>query len=562
MKIGITLYLIILSGCIIAQNLEKIGKKDAVSVFGNLQQNFIFSSGKTRDFRGAFSSFTNGQIGVNILDVQIPVTFSYSNRQFKYAQPFNQFAMHPSYKWIKSHFGFVSMDLGDKVFANYVFTGAGIELTPGAFTLKALYGRLLKGNRFNPQQPESFSFDRYGGGYALAYRGKIWDMAHSGFFAKDRIPGYPVINQMLFVAPASNSAFSFAMNIRPHRMVALNATYAISGWNRNIRSGSDGFSGKTKSINKLASVFRMPEWHQVFGGGFQFNFSLISFRLNYERIEPGYITMGVYYFNADLETWSCGMDYKSKSGKFSVATQVGLQNSGLSMESLQSSKRYVGSVNTSWTPNKKWTGNIAYSSFTNFTRNRPQLLPGQFALQSDTLQFYQLTQSGQMMINRTLMGERVTQNFLLNASLCETYSEQGRREDLGLFKAESNGKLFATNVQLSHNINTKKNGLNFQESVLFSQLVGVETRKILLGPGLSIGKTVHQNWRFSLQQSFQSELDKSGKALSCSRAGINFSKKGNGKYPLNFNGMLSGVYNKYIGGNENAILNLNFGFGF
>jgi hypothetical protein len=94
-----------------SQNLEKIGKKDMVTVSGGLNYNGIFyNADGIQNRRPPYSWFFNGNLNINILDVSLPFTYSYSNLSSNYTQPFNMTSCAPSYKWIKTYIGYSSMN--------------------------------------------------------------------------------------------------------------------------------------------------------------------------------------------------------------------------------------------------------------------------------------------------------------------------------------------------------------------------------------------------------------------------------------------------------------------
>ena len=114
-----------------SQNLEKLGKKDMVGVSGGLNFNSIFlNSNNPYSTRDPFSWYLNGNLNISVLDWSIPFTYSYSNQHGTYTQPFNQYGITPTYKWIKTHAGWCNMNFSQYTFSGHPFLGGGVELTP------------------------------------------------------------------------------------------------------------------------------------------------------------------------------------------------------------------------------------------------------------------------------------------------------------------------------------------------------------------------------------------------------------------------------------------------
>ena len=85
-------------GMLRAQNLEKVGKKDMITVSGAMNLNSIlYDAYGFTPRRDPFTWYFNGSLNVNILDVSLPFTYSYSNQHGTYTQPFNMQSCSPKY---------------------------------------------------------------------------------------------------------------------------------------------------------------------------------------------------------------------------------------------------------------------------------------------------------------------------------------------------------------------------------------------------------------------------------------------------------------------------------
>ena len=95
-----------------------------------------------------YSIFVNGNASFTFYGIAVPFSFSYSNQQVNYSQPFNfnQFGMQPSWKWVKTYIGYNSMSFTPYSLNGHQFLGGGVELTPPNIGLKfsMMYGRMVK----------------------------------------------------------------------------------------------------------------------------------------------------------------------------------------------------------------------------------------------------------------------------------------------------------------------------------------------------------------------------------------------------------------------------------
>lgn len=131
---------------LVAQNLETIGKEKALTVSGGLSLNQIFYAANGVALRrDPYSYFASGNVNFSLYGWDVPLSFSYSNQNTAFQQPFNQYSIHPTYKWITGHLGYSSMTFSPYTVNGHIFLGGGIELAPeGKWKLSALYGRFLK----------------------------------------------------------------------------------------------------------------------------------------------------------------------------------------------------------------------------------------------------------------------------------------------------------------------------------------------------------------------------------------------------------------------------------
>src|SRR3989338_2094937 len=112
------LFFLLFNSVVFSQDLDQIGKKDMVKVNGgmgyNMVGNFVDDQPQYRD---PLSWVFTGNISVNVLGVSLPFTFSFSNAGKSYTQPFNMTALHPSYKWVKTHIGITLFQCGQKLYS-------------------------------------------------------------------------------------------------------------------------------------------------------------------------------------------------------------------------------------------------------------------------------------------------------------------------------------------------------------------------------------------------------------------------------------------------------------
>src|SRR5699024_7767800 len=121
-----------------AQELEKIKDEKPFSLKGGIGGGTtFFSSNEPHRTRDPFTWNIHGNLVPTVYGISLPLSFSVSQFSESYSSPFTQFGISPSYKWIKLHLGYRSIQFNPFVFDGQNFLGAGIELNPNAFYLAA-----------------------------------------------------------------------------------------------------------------------------------------------------------------------------------------------------------------------------------------------------------------------------------------------------------------------------------------------------------------------------------------------------------------------------------------
>ncbi|UZO82122.1 hypothetical protein NBT05_06525 [Aquimarina sp. ERC-38] len=110
------------------QDLGQVGKAKLFSLTGGVAANAVYYNGSSP--RDPFTYYLTGNVNLNISGVyNIPFSFSYSNQELGYSNPFtfNRLSIHPSYKWITTHIGDVNMTFSPYTLSGHQFTGFGFE---------------------------------------------------------------------------------------------------------------------------------------------------------------------------------------------------------------------------------------------------------------------------------------------------------------------------------------------------------------------------------------------------------------------------------------------------
>lgn len=117
--------------------------------------------------------------------------------------------------------------------------------------------------------------------------------------------------------------------------------------------------------------------HYYFAGETRLGYQekLWGAQLIFKRIDPGYQSMGAYFFQNDVQEFSLANNFKLDSGRLTINTNIGFQTDNLKKQKTSTGKRFIGSANINYIPSQKFGINFNYSNF-GITNNPLQLSPG------------------------------------------------------------------------------------------------------------------------------------------------------------------------------------------
>lgn len=510
-----------------AQDLEKIGKKDLLKVNGGLNYSSVFyDANGIQGRRQPFTYFINGNITGNIAGITLPYTFNYSNNQLSYTQPYNINSFNPSYKWAKANIGTTSMNLSQYTMAGHIFNGAGIELSPKNIRFAALYGRFKKAVEYDHENNSdaNMSFKRIGYGASLGYETGGHSIKAIYFTAKDDIHSLTYIPINTAVTPMENTVVSLTGKTILHKNFTLEGEYALSALTRNITSPSDL---NVYPNNKLPLFFQPNATSQFFSaykGSIGYRIKMAGIQLNYERVEPDYVTLGAYYFNNDLENITIAPSLTLLEGKMNLSINSGVQRNNLKNDKLNTTKRWVGAANLSYAPNAKWNFSAGYSNFTSFTKQKPQEDP-YYRNTLDTLNFYQIAQNANVNILYNFGNNKIKQNIIVSGNYMVSAQTQGSFASVGILGPEMNKGVPSQVINMNAAHNTQFTESKTSIGILFNMnQVKMETTELIyMGPGINISQSFYKSlMKLSGGSNFNSTLNNGIKSNSILNHRITF----------------------------------------
>lgn len=396
---------------------------------GNLKNQKPFKMNGTIELRGLFYQATgiqnrmepfnfmlSGSPTISLYGWDIPFSFVISKKQSSFQQPFNQFGLSPTYKWLTLHAGYRNVTFSPYTLAGHTMLGGGVEANPGKFRLGFMYGRLNKATVIDTTNMSliPFSFTRKGLAAKLGY-GTVNNFFDINFLhAKDDSTSnaYTANRNVTKTTPAANTVLGYGTKITLFRKFFFESDGAISLLTRDMNSPLvlDSITDPTlRKLGDFLAINGSSEWFMAFAAGAGYSEKDYTIKVNYRRVEPGFMSMGAYYFTNDIENITLSPSYNHPKGYIRVNASLGLEQDNVRLQKDATSRRVIAAGTLSSEITANFGVDINFSNFS--TNQRPNTL--KFA---DSLKIVQTTRTIGFMPRYTRSNDNTVQLLLLSAN--------------------------------------------------------------------------------------------------------------------------------------------------
>ena len=489
-----------------AQNVESIGpgirqlRDPVVGLHGgvNLTTNF-YSSSNIDPRRDQFQWLANINLNLSLGPINAPLSLAFSDGNQEFNLPSYTFAgISPTYKWATLHDGDRNLYFSRYTLSGINFRGGGLELTPGKFRIKAMYGRLNRAiaEDLGTRQSLNPSYRRNGYGFSAGYETDGFSVNAILFGAED--VENSITDPLDFdITPAQNLVASLQSRKAFGNKFIFDAELARSGFNEDLRTAAslDEFSGLGNRFLGLFTPTETAVYGNAVNTGLTFNQSKYSLRLGYEQIDRGFRTLGTIFFNRDLVHYTGTLSTRLFKNKVNLAMRGGLEVTNRQDLTKPTNDRLVASINASYIPNARLLFAGSFSNFENSTKIRAREDPAVFV---DSLFLAQLTQAVTFSSTYQLSP---TYN---PASLTFVYSHQSAnsvQDDIVIQDAESR----FNNASIIYNQRFTESDFNWTASFNYNTSTFGEINTTTLSPSLMLNKRFfNQRLNSSLRLTFNS----------------------------------------------------------
>jgi hypothetical protein len=355
------------------QDLSNLKSAKPFAVSGSIDaRTIVYSSSGIDARRSPFTYILSGAPVFSIYGFTVPVSFTISEQDRSFSQPFNQIGLSPEYKWIKLHGGYRNITFSPYTLAGHTVLGAGFELTPGKFQIGFMTGRLNRSTRIDTLsgyvRPESFS--RYGTALKVGYgtTNKMFSISYLN--AKDSKKGFKGNVDSTQVKQEANAVLGGEFKYTFFSKLMLFADGAVSLYTKDLHSDLEiDLDSSRKGLETLKNTFNLnatSEYFLAYSGGIAYTDKIFSIKAGYKVVEPNFRSMGAYYFQNDLKNITLSPSLIVLKGKLRLNGSVGIQEDNVKKKKLSSTRRVISMANLGWDITDKFGLD---ANFTNFSAN-------------------------------------------------------------------------------------------------------------------------------------------------------------------------------------------------
>ncbi|MDR6785326.1 hypothetical protein ABIE26_004036 [Pedobacter africanus] len=466
-------------GYLAAQDVEQLVKQKPFTINGTLGLGLgTYSSSGIPARQRAFSYLFNGAPTISLYGIAFPFSVVVSDQQRGFTQPFNQYGISPTYKWVTLHAGWQSIQWSPYTLAGYNFLGGGLELNPGKLRFGFIYGRFNKAVEEDPLQVSAFSqtpaYRRKGFSAKLGWgteRNHVDVIVVKG---KDQVGSIKNQPSSFNLTPSENLVLGISSRFSFLKYFTFDMEAAGSIFTRNLLADTVK-NLKLEKVDFIKDLITLNASTQLLTAGHTSlgyqgkNYNVL---VKYKRIDPDFKSMGAYYFENDVQNYTLEGGVKLLKGQMQLNGTFGLQNDNLLHDKAYQSNRKIGSINASY--NKQQFGiDLRYSNY-GVTQDRG-LNPV-----VDTLRVAKTNHNLNAMLRYSIADTLISHSFILVGNIQALV-------DLNKFtsaQSQSDSKM----ANLSYQLGFPRKGLNFNTSFNYTIADIYLGHTVFFGPSVGASK--------------------------------------------------------------------------
>lgn len=299
---------------------------------------------------------------LSIYGLQLPFSFILSTQERSFNQPFNQFGVSPTYRWLTLHAGYRSLRYSEFTLNDAVLYGGGAEVNTERFRARAIYGRIRRAVEEDTVTGVLAAYQRMGVATSVGVGDKDTYLDLNVLYGWDDSTSLTTPRVLSEIRPMENvvGGLNGRLPLFAGRVV-LDAEFAGSFMTRDTDQPEvENDDVPTPLITETRYSSRLC---YAWRGGASYNADLWALRLEYARVEPEYETMGAIHTQNDYEDVTIKPQFRLADGSLRAAGSIGWRHDNLFDDRQYTTNRVIGSANLNWSPSPLFNVDGSYSNY-------------------------------------------------------------------------------------------------------------------------------------------------------------------------------------------------------
>lgn len=443
-----------------AQDISTIATQKPFAVSGALDMRLIgYQSKGIPARRSPLSWVISGSPTISLYGIRIPVSFTFSEQERSFSQPFNQFGLSPKYKWATLHAGYRNISFSPYTLAGHTMLGAGIELNPGKLRFGLMTGRLNRATTVDTTTGavRPYSFSRFGTAVKLGYGTEKNYIDLSFLQAKDREKDFNINPDSARIRPAANAVLGTSFKISVLKNFQVFGDGGISVFTRDSRSDLeveiDSSRKFLRSVSDVLKVNGTTEYYTAYNAGAGYTGKYFTLKLIYKYVDPNFQSMGAYFFQDDVKNLTLNPSFNALKGKLRFAGSIGIQMDNVKKQKNATTSRVIGLANLSWDISDRLGLDANYANYTSNAEPTVALVENRYLLAQ--------TNSNISVTPRLILpGKKMTQVLILSYNMSSL-------KDLNKDTLQA-ANILSQVIFLNHNLTINSLGLNISSGLNYT----------------------------------------------------------------------------------------------
>lgn len=465
-----------------AQDLSDLKNAKPFAITGNVGVNTSFYSvSGIPDRQAPFAYGVNANATMTLYGIAMPFSFTwYNNNKAGFHQPFNQFGISPTYKWLTLHLGYRNLSFSEFTLSGYTFLGAGVEAKPGKFRLGAMYGKFNQNSVYNLAMADSLPrMTRTGWATKVGYGTDKRFIDLSFLRIGDNTKNYdPANTDPAIPTPEQNLALGLTsrFDITDKLTFKFDGSYSFYTFNRTISASQPSDDVLLRLAGNFMRVNHTSEYFKAFKTSLSYRFTPATVTgIEYRRVDPGFRSMGSYFFNNDIEHITLNQSLALLKNKMNLRGSLGVQHDNLNGAKENTALRLIGAVTANYNISENWGVD---ASFNNFSTNQRAFK----TTTHDTLLIYQVNKSYTLSPRFLKASEKSSHMVMLNLNMSGLEDKNRATSDM----TETDTWM----AMLIYNLGLPALKLNISAGLNYTMMTNKNFENRLAGGNLNISKSL------------------------------------------------------------------------